>query len=318
MSKRDNPNLHFLDYPQKIFDRPKDEVQTARVICTGAFEECFGVEKGGVAGTVVHMPVECGSGSYARAVSLVPSQNQSIPIDIALEEPTSAVYDFTFDYNMGLVRRDAGRYSIRVDYSNVKGYWNSVVDRVGRKKRSLKDLVSRFYSSNSQEWFTQFDQTDFGSSSGLNENDKSHLNQIIFFDSQMCDADDGKREGQGFLITLQGTSTAEFYYGFSMIATWTPGAGNVEVHQSAGFLHVDGDTNAKFAVQGIGNLDSSRKQQSGDTYTRESPEILGGHNLYHGWATFQSYKEEDVRFQTLSTNGKGVSINGYLSALVKA
>ncbi|KAF5980123.1 glycoside hydrolase family 18 protein [Fusarium bulbicola] len=202
MSKRDNPNLVFLDCPRNIHSQPVGQVQTARVICLGLFEECFGVVKGGVEGTVVHMPSDCGAGSYARAVALVPSQDQSIPIHLARSNPSAV-----------------------------------------------------FYAGNSQDWFTQFDKTDIQDSEELNDNKISVLNQLIYFDSQMCDVDSGDKEGQGFSITLEGSAKARFFYGFSMIATWTPGS-KLKVHQSAGFLHVDGDTKAEFTVAGIGSSGS--------------------------------------------------------------
>ncbi|SPJ91021.1 uncharacterized protein FTOL_13423 [Fusarium torulosum] len=238
MSKRNNPNLVFLDCPKEIHSQPVHQAQTARVICLGVFEECFGVAKDGVEGTVVHMPTDCGSGSYARAVSLVPSQNQSIPVELARHHP-SAVYDFSFDYDMGLVRRDSGEYSLRIDYSNVRGYWNAVVDLTG-KKRNLKHLVDRFYADNSKDWFTQFDKTDVGKSEDLNDNTRSILNQLLYFDSQMCDVNGGEREGQGFSLTLEGSSNAKFFYGFSLIATWKPGykVKDKQTKQDFAFIHL--------------------------------------------------------------------------------
>lgn len=123
MSKRDNPGIRFLGCPKNILDAPLEQIQTARVICMhGSLEDCFRVQQNGVEGTIVKMPEECGRGTYARAVSLTPSQDQNISVELALENSVSAVYDFSFDYNLGLVRRDAGKLSIRMDYSNVKGY----------------------------------------------------------------------------------------------------------------------------------------------------------------------------------------------------
>ncbi|RGP61415.1 glycosyl hydrolases family 18 [Fusarium longipes] len=315
MSKRDNPNLVFLDCPKEISSQPVHQVQTARVICLGLFEECFGVAKDGVEGTVVHMPTDCGSGSYARAVSLVPSQNQSIPVELARHRP-SAVYDFSFDYDMGLVRRDAGPYSLRIDYSNVRGYWNAVVDLTG-KKRDLKHLVDRFYADNSKDWFTQFDKTDIENSGDLNDNTRSILNQLLYFDSQMCDVGRDERESQGFSVTLEGSTNAKFFYGFSLIATWEPGY-KLKVHQSAGFLDVGGKTNVEFTVAGIGKLDTSQKKDGGAVTYKEASESLGGHALWHGWAAFRPYKQEIMDFETRSTRGGEVAMNGYLSAKVEA
>ena len=113
MSKRDNPGLHFLDCPVDLEGSPVHREHTVRILCLDSNKAgCFGVTKGGVAVTIVHLPDKCGNGTFARAVSRVPSMNRSVPVGIALQNPISAVYDFTFDYDMGLVRRDAGKYSI--------------------------------------------------------------------------------------------------------------------------------------------------------------------------------------------------------------
>ncbi|KAF5974968.1 glycoside hydrolase family 18 [Fusarium coicis] len=172
-------------------------------------------------------------------------------------------------------------------------------------------------ASMSKHWFTQFDKIDIGDSEDLNDNERSVLNQLIYFDSQMCDVDSGDKEGQGFSITIEGSANARFFYGFSMIATWTPGS-KLKVHQSAGFLHVDGDTKAEFTVAGIGKLDTSQKTDNGPVTYSEASESLGGHGLWHGWANFRPYKQESVEFNTKNSQGTAVSLNGYLSAKVVA
>jgi hypothetical protein len=50
--------------------------------------------------------------------------DQSLPNSLASKDPTSAIFDFVFDYNMELIRRDSGPLSMRVDYSNVGGKQN--------------------------------------------------------------------------------------------------------------------------------------------------------------------------------------------------
>jgi chitinase len=124
MKKQDNPGLLFLDCPEDVLSKPLESIQTARVICLHSEPETyFGVRKNGVKGTIVHMPDECGGGSWSRAVSLEPSQDQAVPTEIAMKNPTSAVYNFSFDYKIRNARRDAGTISIRMDYSNVAGMY---------------------------------------------------------------------------------------------------------------------------------------------------------------------------------------------------
>lgn len=47
--------------------------------------------------------------------------DQTLPESLTSKDPTGAVFDFVFDYNMELLRRDSGPLSMRVDYSNVGG-----------------------------------------------------------------------------------------------------------------------------------------------------------------------------------------------------
>ncbi|KAI0123659.1 hypothetical protein BJ170DRAFT_659563 [Xylariales sp. AK1849] len=315
MSKRDNPGIHFLDCPADILQAPTVKLHVARVICLGhSPDDCFGVRLNGVEGTIVHMPQECGNGTYVRAVSLEPSRNQAVPVQLAMENPTSAVYDFTFDYNTALVRRDAGTISIRMDYSNVKGYWDAVVnsDGINSKRRDLEDIVDRFYSSNKDDWYKAFDSLDTTGSTSLNDlvfSDKT-IDHLVYFDTQMCTIADGQ-QGEGIAVAVEGFLNAEFYYGFSLIATWDTGS-QVEVRESAGFLHVDGTTSATYTIAGIGSLDASKKN-SGDTMSHSSGKSsIGGHSVYHGWASFVPYMESAVKLKTLTDTGTEVSFNGYM------
>lgn len=315
MTKRDNPGLHFLDCPLDIMDVPLEQVQMARVICVdSSSDECFRVRENGVAGTIVHMPHECGEGSYVRAVSLEPAQNQAIPVHLALENPTSAVYEFRFDYNMGLVRRDAGAISIRMDYSNVKGYWDAVVDSPGvssKKRDSMQSLVDRFFSSNRDDWFDTFNELDEADSTSTSDLlTKTEIEHLIYFDTEMCSTSDGQ-QGEGIAIDISGQLNAQFYYGFSMVATWDTSS-TVQVHESAGFLHVDGTTSATFTVAGIGNLDAAQKMSGSSITKAGGKSSIGGHSVYHGWATFVPYMQTGWQLTTQGESGTEVSFNGYM------
>ncbi|KAF7554596.1 hypothetical protein G7Z17_g2800 [Cylindrodendrum hubeiense] len=315
MSKRDNPGIQFLGCPKEILDVPLEQIQTARVICMhGSLDDCFGVQKNGVEGTIVKMPEECGRSTYARAVSLTPSQDQNVPVELALEGPVSAVYDFSFDYNLGLVRRDAGKLSIRMDYSNVKGYWNAVVDSNGKSKRHLQDIVTRFFSDNRDDWSHKFQTISVSRDDDLGNVPKRDLTKLISYEGQMCSANDGP-EGQAIAVAIEGEVDATLFYGFSMIATWDP-AGKVEIHQSAGFIDVDGETDAFFTVAGIGTLDASSKRDKVLRHT-DRKNTISGHSVYHGWASFTAYSEQSVFFST-EGDDEEVQFNGFMQAKVKA
>lgn len=316
MSKRDNPGLHFVECPENVLGQPAEKVQTARVICLDDdVEKCFSVRENGVEGTIVHMPLECGNGTYARAVSLTPSKDQTIQATLGTRNPTSAVFDFSFDYNLNLARRDAGSYSIRMDYSNVKGYWDAVVNSDGvKRKRDLNHVVERFYSSEKSNWFLKFNPLRTEDSTALSAISKSKINHLVFFDTEMCSTDQGQ-SGQGIIATIQGELDAHFYYGFSMIATWAP-QGKVNIHQAAGFLHADGKTSATYTVAGIGTLDTSKKL-NGDAISKTGDKTsLGGHSIFHGWASFIPYREDGVRLKSSNGQEQAVSFNGRM--VVKA
>ncbi|KAH6867420.1 hypothetical protein B0T10DRAFT_611840 [Thelonectria olida] len=140
-SHPDEPSVAFFllpDCPEDPLGKPLEEAQTARVICLNhKFEKCFGVAMDGVEGTIVHMP-ECGQGTYAGLSPLCHRKTSRF-------RRQSPWKTFSFDYNLALERRDAGELSIRMDYSNVRGYWNAAVDTEGKKKRDLEELVARFY-----------------------------------------------------------------------------------------------------------------------------------------------------------------------------
>ena len=316
MKKRDNPGLEFLDCPQDILSQPDHEQQTARVIClTANVTECFQVRQGGVEGTVVQMPDECGGPSWARAVSLQVSRDQHVSEHIAKRGPTSAVYDFTFDYNMPLVRRDAGDFSIRLDYSNVAGYWNAVVDSPGkkRKKRSLNELVNRFYSSVPQDWYDAF--------GGLTVNDRSaievneDLRNLVYNKGEICEFDDGQSIGEGISIAIEGRTKVNSYFGFSLIATWNPSS-TVKVHEAAGFYRPEGSTDATFKVAGNGAFDTSESLQ-GDIITKTfGARSMGGHSLYRGWAYFDTYMERGIKLQTAGGRSGAIAFSGYMEGRV--
>lgn len=317
MSKRDNPGVHFLDCAEDPLKLPLGQAQTARVIClSGDLEECFGVQKNGVEGTIVKMPDGCGSGTYARAISLDLSKNQSIQKDLLMDGTVSAVYDFTFDYNMSLVRRDAGKLSIRMDYSNVPGYWKAIVASNGvLQKRRLQDLVDRFFAEKSEDWFDQFSGISVDESSSLAAVEKQDLTKLLYYNGKTCNGDNGE-EGQGLAVAITGEANVEFFHGFSLIATWDP-AGEVEVRQSAGFLQLSGETEAFFTVAGIGKMDTSPK--SGGIFSHQGrKETFGGHSVYHGWASFTKYSEQEAYLEADGDDTGEVAINGYMQAKTKA
>jgi hypothetical protein len=171
-----------------------------------------------------------------------------------------------------------------MDYSSVKGYWKFVVDSEGVKKRSLKQLVDRFYSGKRQDWFDKFNNLDISRSSSLSDITKADIKHIVFFDSQTCTTADGQT-GQGIAATIDGALNVNFYYSFSFVATWEP-AGKVEVHESAELLPPSGTTSATYTVAGIGTLDTSKKLSGSSISKCTSKKSIGGAQSFHKMDVF--------------------------------
>jgi chitinase len=112
--------------------------QSARLVCTkdkNSDHNCDDIFMGGVEDTVVEMPPHCGPGKYALAVSLEPMHD--VDDDSVLSPrlkrrlPVGAtVYNLTFDYGFHRLQgRQSNKVKLRIDYSNVKNYWNRIVGR---------------------------------------------------------------------------------------------------------------------------------------------------------------------------------------------
>lgn len=89
-------------------------------------------------------------GKYAVVHSILPSLSQNLPAHVKRDAPLdSIVYDIELSYDFSLVKRDAGDIYMRLDYSNVPGYFEDIVKADHAKKRSLD---KRFWSASSSDW----------------------------------------------------------------------------------------------------------------------------------------------------------------------
>jgi chitinase len=66
---------------------------------------------------------------------------------------TSQVYDFKFDFNMELAKRDTDTpTTFRIDICNLPTYWNSIVDAPGIQSRDLNNLETRYFAPTASTW----------------------------------------------------------------------------------------------------------------------------------------------------------------------
>ncbi|KAK4069890.1 CAZyme family GH18 [Trichoderma aggressivum f. europaeum] len=299
----------FLDCPFGVKDQPKDKAQTARVTCLSEdLRECFRVLERGVEGTIVEMPdnslLQCAPNMFARAISLEISVDQSIPPSVG-RAPTSPVYDFSFDFNLGLMRRDTNNTSIRVDYSNVKGYWDHLVDTPGIQSRDVNSLKSRFFAPTTVDWNSVFEKEYFDWSPSDATKIKDDLNSILFWQTARdCDIE-GTSFGEGFGAYVQGTIDADFWFGFSMIATLKNAKLNVD--QAHGFLKATGKTDLTYGIGGVGDVDISKARMGNPALSQEDIVNLKGHTINTatsgGLISFNPYYK--VKYEMATLNGSG-------------
>lgn len=115
------------------------------------------------------------------------------------------------------MRRDTNNTSIRLDYSNVKGYWDHLVDTPGIQSRDMNSLKSRFFAPTTVDWNSVFEKEYFDWSPSDATKIRDDLNTILFWQTAGdCDIN-GTSFGEGFGAFVQGTIDANFWFGFSMI-----------------------------------------------------------------------------------------------------
>lgn len=82
----------------------------------------------GVEHTIVELPAGCSVGRYARAIALERSHDPKIPHRLVKRGlANKVVYDFTFDYNFKPLQERGSSVLLRIDYSDVQGYWDEII-----------------------------------------------------------------------------------------------------------------------------------------------------------------------------------------------
>ncbi len=121
--------------------------------------ECQRLWLNGAEDTIIRLPSHVGEGPYARVVSLNLAE---LEFDLpkhhvqarSLAGNVNPVYKLTFDYNFHLIKRDE-TVDMRVDFTNLVGYWDEVTDTPARKQR--KRQAYQEHMSN-EEWRSKISQ----------------------------------------------------------------------------------------------------------------------------------------------------------------
>ncbi|CAG8939269.1 unnamed protein product [Penicillium salamii] len=313
LRRRDNEPepFHFLDCPSNITDAPKDQIHTARVVClSDDLNGCFQVMERGVEGTIVEMPDNCAPETFARAVSLEPSQNQVVSAKIKKRNPTSKVYDFKFDYNMDLSRRDTTNHtSVRLDYSNVRGYWDNIVDSPGIEDdegaKEARSLVKRFYSSSNKAWRSSYgtDNTRFEYESANAIPVKHDLSELVWYQKAKDCEIEGEDYGESFAAYVTGDIDAQMYVGFSMVGSYYAGQ-EIVINQANGFVKATGKSDLTYGIRGFGEVDFSKADKGNPSHGGKRSFDLKGATISTGDGKTVSFSPYlDVSYELVSLNG---------------
>ncbi|KAJ6052520.1 glycosyl hydrolases family 18-domain-containing protein [Penicillium canescens] len=280
LDKRDGSPWEVMD----CVNTDSEEEQTVRLICTDDSETslCHKIHLGhGVPGTILQMPDSCGPGRYAVAKSFSVSDNQELPENLAKRDlGSSQVYDLTYDYNFRRVPRSYGDSKMRLDFSNEKGYWDSVVDRPGDTKRKRDHT----YHENPKRWmeeewreayhFGGLDRDElhkrwFGEGAiawlanliGVSEAEhteefthsvKEKL-EVILIDQQFGPCPVGPAQAQANLrATVDANLQVDTSFGVTIIATF--GDGEIDLSDSYLFFKNKGEVTAKFQLDAVASL----------------------------------------------------------------
>ncbi|KAJ3578860.1 hypothetical protein NPX13_g1706 [Xylaria arbuscula] len=157
LDKRDGSHWEVFD----CFDAVTEGEHTVRMMCTDLSDtsNCNKIHLGhGAPGTIVEMPQGCGPGKYAVVKEMKPSMNTELPQNLVKRgiEVRDTIYDLTFDYDFRRVPRDLGNTMMRIDFSNEQDYWEKVVDKAAKHKKSRKRSLDEFGGSHKrwleEEW----------------------------------------------------------------------------------------------------------------------------------------------------------------------
>lgn len=128
--------------------------ETVYVYCNFPQEssQCQKIWYKGAEDTIVRLPAHVGEGPYARVVTMETAEPEfQLPLHHvqarSLEGNKSPVYRMKFDYDFHLIKRD-DVVNMRVDYTNLLGYWDELTDVPASKKK--RDAYAGHMSE--QEW----------------------------------------------------------------------------------------------------------------------------------------------------------------------
>jgi chitinase len=186
-----------------------------------------------------------------------------------------------------------------LDYSNINGYWNSVVDSPGLQNRDLGgSLDKRYFAPSADDWRdlyrTSQEEAEMGFSPENAVTIREDMTRSLLWETERgCDFQ-GESYEHGFGAYIEGNIDATFHYGFSLIATVEDG---FEVHQANGMIQIGGQTDLNYVIGGIGEVDIDKANQGNPAIFAEEPHELDGHVVTAGAASLTITPYYQFRWQ---------------------
>jgi hypothetical protein len=144
----------FVTTNQSVIDATFDHVEEEYLVyCNYRHDSrhCNEIFHKGSVDTIIKLPEHIGHGPYARVVSMEPeAAPPTLPAWTIRKRDASGVhrnglYRLKFDYNFHAIKReDDEEVFMRVDYTNLKDYWDEVTDKssTSKRKRSASDHMN--------------------------------------------------------------------------------------------------------------------------------------------------------------------------------
>jgi chitinase len=144
--------------------------------------------------------------------------DQTVPSHLRKRHtPTSPIYEFSFDFNKHQRRADA-KVAIRMDITNVKGYWDSLVDSPGVSKRGVERRYHSFLNNDWKSKFENGDELHYATGETALKIDKDLSTPVFWQSADSCPVGD-KDYGEGIAAFIEGSVKADMYYTTTVIVS---------------------------------------------------------------------------------------------------
>ncbi|KAF9760749.1 hypothetical protein IL306_004142 [Fusarium sp. DS 682] len=143
-----------------------------------------------------------------------------------------------------------------MDITNIKGYWDSLIDSPGVKKRNVE---RRYLSSLNLDWKKTLQKRD-SFQYGHSENPlrvEKNLSMPVFWQAAENWSVGDMHYGEGIAAFIEGRVDANLHYGVTVIVTSTRGTSRVDIKEANGFIKATGQTDLTFGISGMGRLNIS-------------------------------------------------------------